>query len=277
MPPYTLAPVTAADRETISTIFCASYATNPYFRLQYPALTTAELIPGFSLRFPAGKLSRPNTWHLKLLDAALDNKPVAFARWELPAWLFKKLSEELGRECGRMGIEGESQENLRRFEREREEGYVDGEPKGMNPRVPDEFIAEMKIMCAQLPPPPAEYIGTSTWKCFFPAFPYPRFEKLAGKRTSGVLTWNTIELEALHTLPDHERKGAGSTLLEWGIRLADKENLPIRLSATSHGIGLYKKFGFVELMKATFDLARWGGEGYFYFYEMSREPNFSGS
>lgn len=61
-----------------------------------------------------------------------------------------------------MGVEGESEENLRRFEREREEGYVDGEPKGMNPRVLEEFSAELKIMRAQLPPAPAEYIGTFT-------------------------------------------------------------------------------------------------------------------
>jgi GNAT superfamily N-acetyltransferase len=80
------------------------------------------------------------------------------------------------------------------------------------------------------------------------------------------------ELDALHTLPEHERKGAGTALLEWGIRLADVEGLPIRLLATSHGIGLYLRFGFVELGRVTFDLERWGGEGDFTWYLMSREP-----
>jgi hypothetical protein len=80
MPPYTLAPVTADDRETSSIIFCSSYASNAYFRPQYPGLSVAEIIPGFTLRFPAGNLSKPNSWHYKLLDVAQDNEPIAFAR-----------------------------------------------------------------------------------------------------------------------------------------------------------------------------------------------------
>jgi len=81
-----------------------------------------------------------------------------------------------------------------------------------------------------------------------------------------------IELEALHTLPEHERKGAGTALMEWGIRLADSEGLPIRLLSSLHAFELYKRFGFVELGRVTFDLARWGGEGEFIWYLMSREP-----
>jgi len=75
----------------------------------------------------------------------------------------------------------------------------------------------------------------------------------------------------LHTLPEHERKGAGTALIDWGIRLADSEGLYIRLLATSHGIGLYRKFGFEELGHVTFDLARWGGGGDFTYYLMNRE------
>jgi len=87
-----------------------------------------------------------------------------------------------------------------------------------------------------------------------------------------LLTLHVTELEALYTLPEHERKGAGTALINWGIRLADSEGLHIRLLATSHSIRLYRKFGFVELEQVTFDLARWGGEGDFTYYLMSREP-----
>jgi GNAT superfamily N-acetyltransferase len=81
-----------------------------------------------------------------------------------------------------------------------------------------------------------------------------------------------IELEALHTLPEHERKGAGTALMEWGIRLADSEGLPIRLLSSPHGFELYRRFGFVELGRVTVDLARWGGEGEFTWYLMNRGP-----
>lgn len=159
MPPYTLAPVTAADREIVSTIFCASYESNAYFRLQYPGMSVAEMIPGFSLRFPAGKLSRPNAWHHKLLDAAQDNKPVAFARWTLPEPVFKKLSAELKSQGGVMGVEGESEENILRFTKERDEGYADGEPVGMDPRIPDQASVDLEILRAKASAKHAEYIG----------------------------------------------------------------------------------------------------------------------
>jgi len=162
MPPYTLTPITATDRTTISTIFCTSYTTNPWFRLQYSNLPIPQIIPGFALRFPAGNLSKPNAWHLKLLDAGLDNKCIAFARWILPGRVFGRLSEELKREGGRMGLQGEKEEDLERYRREREEGYVDGVAIGMDVRVPDEARVELDAMRAKAPAPPDEYIG----KCY---------------------------------------------------------------------------------------------------------------
>jgi predicted N-acetyltransferase YhbS len=76
----------------------------------------------------------------------------------------------------------------------------------------------------------------------------------------------------LHALPEQQRKGAGTALIQWGIQLADIEGLSIRLTSTCHSIGLYRKFEFVELGQVTFDLACWGGEGDFTYYLMSREP-----
>jgi hypothetical protein len=68
--------------------------------------------------------------HYKLLDAALDSKPIALARWTLPESVFKKLSTELKGEGGVLGVKGESEENLARYERGREMECGDGEPSG---------------------------------------------------------------------------------------------------------------------------------------------------
>lgn len=110
-------------------------------------------------------------------------------------------------------------------------------------------------------------------RCKFLWWLFPQSaSSLAGRQ----ITYLTVtELDALHTMPEHERKGAGTALIEWGIRLADSEDLPIHLLATSHGIGLYSKFGFVEIGQVTFDLARWSGEGDFTWYMMIREPKTS--
>ncbi|KAE9366647.1 hypothetical protein N431DRAFT_384533 [Stipitochalara longipes BDJ] len=229
MAPYTLAPITATNREIISTIFCTSYASNPYFRLQYSNLPINDIIPGFALRFPAGNLSKANAWHLKLLGFSRGNEAIAFAHWILPTRVFERLSEELKKEGGAMGLQGESEESLERYRKERELGYVNGAAIGMDTRVPEEAGVALDWMRANAPNPPEEY----------------------------------IELEALHNLQEHERKGAGTALLKWDIRLADSEVLPIRLQSTPQGFELYRQFGFVELGHVTFDLARWGGRGEF--------------
>ena len=58
-----------------------------------------------------------------------------------------------------MALEGESQENILRYAKERERGYVNGEPVGMDPRVPAETYIELQKMHEKAPPPPPEYIG----------------------------------------------------------------------------------------------------------------------
>lgn len=44
---------------------------------------------------------------------------------------------------------------------------------------------------------------------------------------------------------DHQRKGIGSALLEEGLALAEKLDLPVWLQASKSGRGLYVKHGFV--------------------------------
>jgi GNAT superfamily N-acetyltransferase len=78
-------------------------------------------------------------------------------------------------------------------------------------------------------------------------------------------------LDQVKTLPEHHRKGAGTALLRWGVELADREGLPIRLEATPYGLGLYEKFGFETKEKVELDLRPWGGTSYT-FTIMLREP-----
>ena len=55
------------------------------------------------------------------------------------------------------------------------------------------------------------------------------------------------QVAAVH--PDHQRKGVGALLMQWGIDLAEKLNLPVYLESTEVGVGLYKKLGFQELQE----------------------------
>jgi hypothetical protein len=73
--------------------------------------------------------------------------------------VFKELIMELNSKGGVMGVEGESEENMLRYTKEREQGYVNGEPLGMDPRVPAEASVDFKIMHAKAPVTYPEYIG----------------------------------------------------------------------------------------------------------------------
>ncbi|KAK6338448.1 hypothetical protein TWF730_002508 [Orbilia blumenaviensis] len=53
-----------------------------------------------------------------------------------------------------------------------------------------------------------------------------------------------LYLMTLVTHPDHFRRGAGTTLMRWGLEKAKQEKLVITLFASQMGYGLYKKLGF---------------------------------
>ncbi len=58
-----------------------------------------------------------------------------------------------------MALQGEMEEDLERYRREREEGYVDGVAIGMDVRVPDEARVKLDAMRKKAPAPPEEFIG----------------------------------------------------------------------------------------------------------------------
>jgi GNAT superfamily N-acetyltransferase len=53
-------------------------------------------------------------------------------------------------------------------------------------------------------------------------------------------------LEVLTTEKEHQKKGLGSRLLEWGYERADNEGLELYLDAGKSAQPLYEKFGYVE-------------------------------
>ena len=57
-------------------------------------------------------------------------------------------------------------------------------------------------------------------------------------------------LNILATHPKYQRKGVGRKLLQWGLRTADAENIPIALYASPNGANLYRSIGFQDLAKS---------------------------
>jgi len=91
-------------------------------------------------------------------------------------------------------------------------------------------------------------------------------EEIMGKETP------YLKLNTLATHPNHQRRGAGKMLLEWGLSKADKEGLKMYLDASAKGYKVYEKAGFKTVREVTFDMEKWGGKGEEWWACMVREP-----
>jgi len=61
-----------------------------------------------------------------------------------------------------------------------------------------------------------------------------------------------IYLEMLATHPDHQRRGAGSMLVQWAADEADRLGLEVFIEASPPGRILYSKFGFEAVKEVMF-------------------------
>ncbi|KAF2797597.1 hypothetical protein K505DRAFT_322482 [Melanomma pulvis-pyrius CBS 109.77] len=79
-------------------------------------------------------------------------------------------------------------------------------------------------------------------------------------------------LNSFATHPDHHRKGAGTMLLNWGLKKADEEGLVTYLDTTTLARPIYEKHGFTVVTAIEFDRRPWGGEGMDWHGCMIRQP-----
>jgi ribosomal protein S18 acetylase RimI-like enzyme len=71
-----------------------------------------------------------------------------------------------------------------------------------------------------------------------------------------------LELSVLVVSPKYQRRGIGTLLLEDGLKRADEAGLQAVLGASPEGIGLYRRYGFVDFEIMDFKLWEYeGGEG----------------
>ncbi|MCJ1331547.1 hypothetical protein MMC10_008238 [Thelotrema lepadinum] len=70
---------------------------------------------------------------------------------------------------------------------------------------------------------------------------------------STVATWWEKVINYCFVSKQHQRRGAGRMLAEWGCQLADKKGLECFVESTDEGIALYKSQGFVIVDHYDFD------------------------
>ncbi|KAK6442698.1 hypothetical protein LTR95_001057 [Oleoguttula sp. CCFEE 5521] len=74
-----------------------------------------------------------------------------------------------------------------------------------------------------------------------------RFYRLNTRRMIGDYIGKQpyIMLNVLTVLPEHQGRGAGRQLIQWGVKEADKLHVCMCLESTPAGLALYKSMGFV--------------------------------
>ncbi|OCK74599.1 acyl-CoA N-acyltransferase [Lepidopterella palustris CBS 459.81] len=81
----------------------------------------------------------------------------------------------------------------------------------------------------------------------------------AGEEIMGARPY--LMLDTLSTLPEHQRRGAGSMILKWGVEKADEMGVEMYLTSSSMARPLYERWGFEVVRELQFDRTPWGGEG----------------
>lgn len=77
-------------------------------------------------------------------------------------------------------------------------------------------------------------------------------------------------LNSFATHPDHQGRGAGKIMLDWGCAKADEMALPTYLDATGMAKPIYEKRGFEVQQSLDWSRVPWGGEGFDTHYCMLR-------
>lgn len=74
-----------------------------------------------------------------------------------------------------------------------------------------------------------------------------------------------LGLTFIGTDPLHERRGAASLLLQWGLQRCNQDNVPAYLESTVDAAPLYERLGFTSVGSISMVLK--GGEGESIMYE----------
>jgi len=174
---------------------------------------------------------------------------MSYSRWEMSESLVSRLAQIYGRSKP-------SDEEVQAFHRDYLAGCENGVPKGLNKTFTDREEKRLEEVRA---------------------ISFPKREHISEFFLSKFILFHLLNgdlrkvLDMLMTKPAYQGKGAAAAHIEWGLKLANKENLPVFLEAGPAAKTLYLKFGFVVVGEVVHDLSRDGGTGEFVHSLMVRD------
>jgi len=85
------------------------------------------------------------------------------------------------------------------------------------------------------------------------------FTKFLHGRKKWIIPETHYFMSILAVRPEFQRRGLGSMLLTPVLELVDKENAKTFIQGSAKGLGLYLKYGWVEVDEIVFDFSPYGG------------------
>ncbi|KAI4268944.1 MAG: hypothetical protein L6R38_007662 [Xanthoria sp. 2 TBL-2021] len=231
---FKVIPCSPSNLHTCCSIYWQATASNPLLSLIYPNGGTENLqrnITYHNLREHDG----PNVQMFCVVDTSLQDKLIAYAKWTVVN--------------GQPATDGETiplpaaspDSGVRRNARNQN-------PSGIPSMSGSEIPPGAPSSSSTPPRVPKEDTNDQFFKHFL---------TLVTPLRSAHLTQQTLVLDDLSVLPEHQRQGAGKLLLRTLIDFADSRNLPCYIESTPVAYDMYIHQGFREVDKLEIDLGQW--------------------
>lgn len=109
--------------------------------------------------------------------------------------------------------------------------------------------------------PPDQPAGTKEWGdgTNVPLCEY-FFRAMDAKRDMHMKDKPYFLMGILVTMPQYQGQGIGSSLLRWGLEIADEKGVECYINASPKAVKVYERLGWVEVDHVDVDLAQYGGE-----------------
>jgi WD repeat-containing protein 48 len=228
--PLELHPMTTADTLSWTRVRAIAYYGPTHDLLHTGPISESSILGVAEDR--KRELSKPNTWHWKIVDTDLDpssddppdngGRTIAISVWSMHN---VKAEEEGSNEAPSIPAE-----------------KVDDKPGFLPPELRLDALGSLlgPLRAAQ-----EDIMGTAS---------------------------QYFKLGQLATHPEHQGRGAARLMLNWGLRKADEEGLVTYLDATATGRLVYEKRRFKLVKEIEWDRVPWGGEGKDWHGAMVRQP-----
>ncbi|KAF4637502.1 hypothetical protein G7Y89_g580 [Cudoniella acicularis] len=126
--------------------------------------------------------------------------------------------------------------------------------------------------------PTQEVVGSICWKVYTSA-PFPNGATriqlpwwLQSDREGKECAEEILTMDDTSVRQDHQRKGVGSLMLNWGMKKADELDIECYVEATDAGRMLYQKFGFITLLKVLVDAENGSKERHEMIQKLTPQP-----